>query len=281
MKRPLACSVLLFSLATAAIATELFDPNRLALAIANQQSLIDQSPGNALLWNDLGNLLLLAERSEEAADAYRKSTELDPQNADAFFNLGLLLQEEELFTDAISSYKAVLEIEPENARSNYQLGAIAEQTGQRKAAIAFYAQAFQLDPYLLFPDINPQILRNRLVTEAIMVPRASRDHSRVTRVYADSDRITRLLVPPVPQKTPEPQAPVVPTEVAPAGSTSNAFQQESDETEEFEDEGDEEEDDAPLVGVLYDDEVPEKKPKASSPQPRKPTSKKSRKVVRD
>ncbi len=198
MKRfPIFLALLAFGLALPGYAAEAFDRDQLRAAIEEQQSLISDSPSDSGLWNDLGNLLRLADRHVEARDAYTKAIDLAPENDDAYFNLGLLLQETGFFEDATTAYRSVLALEPDDAWTHYQLGAVAEQTRRRQDAIAHYARAFELDPYLAFADVNPQVVRSKLVTEAMMARRRTQKAVRVPRIYSDGARISALLVPPV------------------------------------------------------------------------------------
>src|SRR5262249_4227184 len=149
-------------------------------------------------WNDLGNLLVLGNHPADAETAYRKAVELDPGKESALFNLGLLLQQRGQTKDAEKLYQQVLKVNPGNAWAHYQIGAIREAKGDQSAAIDAYARAFALDPQLGFKEVNPQIVDNRLATEAML--RAYRNQGSlapsVPTVYDDPRRIRDLLVSP-------------------------------------------------------------------------------------
>jgi len=149
------------------------------------------------VYNDLGNLLMLVPQTADAEAAYRKAIELDPNKASALFNLGLLLQQRGELRDAEDLYQRALKADPNHAWASYQLGAIQEARGQKSKAIDSYARAFALDPQLAFPEVNPHIVDNKLVTQAML--RAYRNdfgnNPQVPKMYDDGARIASMLVP--------------------------------------------------------------------------------------
>ena len=192
------CAVLAVVAAVAA------GPPNLGKAIEAQKRLTTERPQDGAVFNDLGNLLLLAGRPKEAEDAYRKAVELDPERVSALFNLGLLLQQRGKMGDAMDLYERVLKIQPEHAWAHYQAGAVQERKGNESRAVEEYARAFALDPQLAFAELNPHVVDNKLVTKAML--RAYQDDYAVPGappVYEEPGRIARLLVPPAPAQPAE------------------------------------------------------------------------------
>ncbi len=178
-------------------------PPNLPKTLEAQRQLTVERPDDAAVWNDLGNLLLLARRADEAEAAYRRAGELDPERVSALFNLGLLVQQKGERREALELFDRVLEREPRHAWAHYQKGAIYEAWGREAPAVRSYAEAFALDPQLAFPDVNPHVLDNRLVTQAML--RAYRQEGQAPQapaVYEDPQRIASLLVP---RTTPAPE----------------------------------------------------------------------------
>jgi hypothetical protein len=172
-------------------------PSSLAKTLEAQRRLAAERPQDSSVYNDLGNLLVLASRPEEAEAAYRKAIELDPGKASSQFNLGLLLQQRGELREASKLYASAIKADPGHAWAHYQLGTIQETWGQESRAIGSYAQAFALDPQLAFPEVNPHIIENKLVTQAMM--RAYKNDfvvPQVPKVYDDPARIASMLVPP-------------------------------------------------------------------------------------
>jgi len=172
-------------------------PANLAKAVEAQQRLAAERPQDAAVFNDLGNLLLLVPKPEEAEAAYRKAIELDPDKASALYNLGLLLHQRGELREAMKHYTHAVKVEPSHAWAHYQMGSIYERWGEEGRAIDSYAKAFAIDPQLAFPEVNPHIVENKLVTQAML--RAYKgDYAPplAPKVYEDPMRIANLLVPP-------------------------------------------------------------------------------------
>lgn len=185
------------SLVVLAALTAAAAPPNLPKTLEAQRQLAAERPEDPAVWNDLGNLLLLARRPAEAEEAYRRAVELDPERVSALFNLGLLQQQKGEGKEALELFDRVIEREPRHAWAHYQKGAIYEAWGRQGQAIRWYADAFALDPQLAFPDVNPHVLDNKLVTEAML--RAYRDEGKAPQAptaYEDPERIASLLVPP-------------------------------------------------------------------------------------
>ena len=192
----LGVAVLIAVLSTSASARPVFD--NLEPTLAEQRRLVAADPDDAELWNDLGNLLLLDRRAQEAETAYRMAISLDAQNTSALYNLALLLRNQGDLVQAEAHLSSLLALDEGHARAHYQLGAIYEAQSDNNAAIGEYATAFELDPELVFPRVNPDVIGNRLVLESLL----KRDTKRVpagnlATLYEESGRIVRLLVPPI------------------------------------------------------------------------------------
>lgn len=215
----------------AAIAATAAVPPNLARTIEAQRRLATERPEDAAVFNDLGNLLLMVPDSAEAEAAYRRAVEIDPNRASALFNLGLLLQQRGELRDALGYYRQVVKLEPQHAWAHYQIGSLYEIWKQESRAIESYARAFSLDPQLAFPEVNPHIVENRLVTEAML--RAYRDggvQPQAPRIYDEPSRIAGLLVPqPVPAQEEKDQTAAAPQQQQqgrqPAGRTPAQGQQ--------------------------------------------------------
>src|SRR4030095_3775772 len=105
--------ILVASLAVlAAIAAVAAVPPNLTKAIEAQQRLSVERPNDAAVFNDLGNLLLLVPRPEEAEAAYRKGLHIDAQKASAHYNLGLLLQQRGELKEAMKHFEQTVKAEP-------------------------------------------------------------------------------------------------------------------------------------------------------------------------
>jgi tetratricopeptide (TPR) repeat protein len=181
-------------------------PTNLGKALEAQRRLATEKPQDPAVFNDLGNLLMLASRPADAEAAYRKAVELDPKKVSALFNLGLLLQQRGERQEALRLYEQVVEIDPRHAWAHYQIGSLREIAGQEAKAIDAYAEAFSLDPQLAFSDVNPHIVENHLVTQAMLrAYRSEQAAPQAPKLYDDPTRIAALLVPPPEAKPQETQ----------------------------------------------------------------------------
>jgi Flp pilus assembly protein TadD len=194
-------SILALSLAAmvAVAALAAVAPNlNLPKALEAQRRLAAERPDDPSVFNDLGNLLLLANHPDEAETAYRRALELDPRRVSAHFNLGLLLQQRNERREALRHYREVVEIDPRHAWGYFQMGMVHEAMGEESKAVDAYARAYSLNPQLAFPEVNPNVLDSKLVTASMI--KAYREGTPLplapTR-YDDPQRIAGLLVPPV------------------------------------------------------------------------------------
>ncbi len=179
-----------------AIAATAAVPPNLTSTIEAQQRLAAERPDDAAVFNDLGNLLMIVPEPAEAEEAYRTAIELDPDKTSALYNLGLLLQQRGELREAMKHLRRVVDLEPRHAWAHYQIGTIQERWRQDSRAVDSYARAFALDPQLAFPEVNPHIVENKLLTRSMM--RAYKNdfpQAQVPRVYDDPARIATMLVP--------------------------------------------------------------------------------------
>src|SRR6185295_3010798 len=140
-------------IAAAVVAALAAVPPNLGKAIEEQRRLISERPQDPAVYNDLGNLLILASRPEEAEEAYRKAVEIAPDRVSALFNLALLQQQRGELREALHLYRRVLEIQPQHAWAWYQIGTLYEHWRWEGRAVDAYANAFRIDPQLAFPEV--------------------------------------------------------------------------------------------------------------------------------
>jgi Flp pilus assembly protein TadD len=183
-------------------------PPNLSKALEAQRRLVTERPQDAAVYNDLGSLLVLADRTEEAEAAYRKAIELDPNKVSALFNLAQLLQQRGEKREALRLYGRVVEQQPNHAWAHYQIGTLYEGWNQESNAVEHYARAFALDPQLAFAEVNPHIVENKLVTRAMLLAYDEPPGTaQAPRYFDERDRIVKLLVPlPQPEGQQEQQA---------------------------------------------------------------------------
>lgn len=72
-------------------------------------------------WNDLGIALAGIGRTDDAAEAYRMSVQVNPDYADPHYNLGLLLLQIDHLTEAALEFRETVRLSPENMNGWIQL----------------------------------------------------------------------------------------------------------------------------------------------------------------
>ncbi|HKH43142.1 MAG TPA: tetratricopeptide repeat protein [Thermoanaerobaculia bacterium] len=196
-KRTLWISGLALACIAAAVAVALAAvPPNLGKAIEEQRRLLAERPQDPGVYNDLGNLLVLASRPDEAEEAYRKAVELAPDKVAALFNLALLQQQRGELRESLRLFKEVLDLQPQHAWAWYQTGTLYEHWGQNGRAVEAYAQAFRIDPQLAFPETNPHVVENGLLTQAMLRAYQEGDNAPTApAMYEEPGRIVGLLVP--------------------------------------------------------------------------------------
>ncbi len=188
---------LIAMLVTASLAAAIDVPHNLGAAIKAQKRMINSRPNDARALNDLGNLLTLAGRKEEAEDAYRRALEIAPESPTIHYNLGLLLRQMGRPRAALDELRRAVELDAGDAWSHYQLGVLLEERRKTNRAVRHYKQAFLIEPELAELSVNPQLIDSRLITRALTLAYEERVASLETapRQYEQPERITRLLVP--------------------------------------------------------------------------------------
>lgn len=172
-------------------------PDSLGHAIATQRDLLQARPTDGSAWSDLGNLLALDGDRDGAEQAYQEALRLAPELFDAHYNLGVLLLGEERFGPALEHLRDAAAIDPSSAWAQYQIGACLRGQGDRREAIRAFADAFRLEPRLAFPDVNPDVIANPLLTESLLLAHRHQPvRHGAPRVYAEPARIASLLVAP-------------------------------------------------------------------------------------
>ncbi|MES1243705.1 MAG: tetratricopeptide repeat protein [Acidobacteriota bacterium] len=218
LPKPVVALISLALVAAFALAAMAAVPANLNKAIESQKKLAAERPQDPAVLNDLGNLLLLADQPAQAEEAYRKALELDPGKVTALFNLALLQQQHGERRDALGLYKKVVALQPDHAWAHYQIGTLYESWDETSKAVAEYARAFALDPQLAFKEVNPHIVENKLVTQAMIrayeEPGAGRKQ-QVPTAFDEPGRIAKLLV--TRPQAAQPDAPAAPADAMAEG----------------------------------------------------------------
>jgi tetratricopeptide (TPR) repeat protein len=121
------------------------DIGELEMAEAHYRESLAIKPQPAI-YNDLGFVLEREGLTDEAAEMYRKSLELDPASVAAHYNLAAALARSGQFAEAESHFRAALENNT-NTQAYTGLGIVLGQQGRMDEAIASLNEAVKADPH--------------------------------------------------------------------------------------------------------------------------------------
>jgi Flp pilus assembly protein TadD len=102
---------------------------------------IDADSDNALPWNDLGEVLRMLGRGDEAIAAYRRALELDPNFLSALNNLAVALAGKGDLDEAKRCLRQAIDCDPMDPHPYNNLGVILEIEGQIEEALHCYEKA--------------------------------------------------------------------------------------------------------------------------------------------
>ena len=107
---------------------------------------VDVTKNNFIAQNNLGHALLMRDEITEAADHFKKSSEINPGFAAAHLNLALVLERQGKLEQAIKHYVKALQIKPNNTDAHNNLGNIWYRLGRTDKAYAHYLAAIKINP---------------------------------------------------------------------------------------------------------------------------------------
>jgi tetratricopeptide (TPR) repeat protein len=96
-------------------------------------------------YKNLGNAFSGLKRFDEAAEALRQATVIEPNNAAAHFNLGLTLYTGGRYPEAIQAYKEVVRLRPNLVPGHFNLALAYVAVNDRAAAMGEYQTLKTLD----------------------------------------------------------------------------------------------------------------------------------------
>ncbi|MGC2166217.1 MAG: tetratricopeptide repeat protein [Gallionella sp.] len=108
------------------------------------QSLLRQYPGTGFIWKLLGAAQQM--QGKIAVTAFQKAAELMPEDAEVHFNLGVVLKLAGKLDEAAASYRRALAIRENYAEAHSNLGNVLKDLGQLDAAVQGFRRALQIKP---------------------------------------------------------------------------------------------------------------------------------------
>lgn len=124
------------------------EAGRAAEAVTLYRALLEDEPGSALLWTNLGNAEAGRGEAALAEAAYRRALELDPANGDALNNLAWLLQGqgERLAEAEELARRAVAAGGPDPYLALDTLGRVLRARGNCREAVEVFTEALAAAP---------------------------------------------------------------------------------------------------------------------------------------
>jgi len=109
---------------------------------------LERNPASYMAHTNLGNILMFQPgRLAEAIAEFEAALRTEPDDADTHNNLGIALEHSNRKTDAIAEYATAVRLEPTNATARYDLGsALTETPGRLQDGIAQLQEALRNRP---------------------------------------------------------------------------------------------------------------------------------------
>lgn len=123
----------------------IFKRNEQAIEAYREMSAVD--PGNELALLMIGNLLADSGDHAKAAGVLQRLTQLNPDHADAWFNLGFLHDKTDQLADAERCFRRAVALRPSLDRAWYGLGLVLIREGRLEEAVDALKQNIKLQPF--------------------------------------------------------------------------------------------------------------------------------------
>ena len=132
----------------------LYNQGQYANVVVKAHSLTKEYPQAFVVWNILGAGKKALGQIEEASEAFKKVTELNPNYADGYNNLGAALNDQGKLDEAVEAYNKALLIKPDYADVYNNIGNTFKSLGKLNEAVEAYKKA------LLFIPDSPEVHYN-------------------------------------------------------------------------------------------------------------------------
>ena len=104
-----------------------------------------------------GQQLLTAGKMDEAIDAYRRASEINPQHSAVYAQLGVIYYTQKKFSEAAAMMQKAVELNPWDAIAQNSLGMIYLAQDNLKAAVGPLEKAYELSPEI--PHLAGNLMR--------------------------------------------------------------------------------------------------------------------------
>ena len=124
----------------------LYSQGQLQQALKQAETLVQQFPKSAILFNIQGAVLKGLGQLDLSIEAYNKALAIKPDYAEAYNNMGNALKEQGKLEEAIEAYNKALAIKPDYAEAYNNMGITLQEQGKLEEAIEAYNKALAIKP---------------------------------------------------------------------------------------------------------------------------------------
>jgi len=107
---------------------------------------IARNPACWMAYQNLGGVLMRADRADKAEEQFRKALDLNPGDTEAMNELGVATMQQGKVDEAVALYQRALAIAPNDAETHLNLGVALLQKGEPELAANHFQHAAQIDP---------------------------------------------------------------------------------------------------------------------------------------
>jgi tetratricopeptide (TPR) repeat protein len=124
----------------------LYSQGQLQQALKQAETLVQQFPKSAILFNIQGAVLKGLGQLDASVEAYNKALAIKPDHAEAHNNMGVTLKDQGKLEEAIEAYSKALAIKPDYADAYNNMGVTLKDQGKLEEAIEAYSKALAIKP---------------------------------------------------------------------------------------------------------------------------------------
>jgi tetratricopeptide (TPR) repeat protein len=110
------------------------------------REMVKANPKDVQLHCDLGNILRVLERYEEAEKEYKEAIRINSKDSTVHYVFADLLQSLKRYDEAVKEYREIIKITPNDAYAHFDLGRLLQNLKRYKYAEKEYKEAIRLDP---------------------------------------------------------------------------------------------------------------------------------------
>ena len=137
----------------------LYDQGQLTQVVSRAGVHIKRHPEAVDIWNILGAAYKGLGKIKDAAEAFKKVTQLSPSYADGYGNLGVTLRQQGKLEQAINAHKKALALNPDFAEAYNNMGVILVEQEKLEEAIEAFKKAVTLKPE--YAGANAQMIHQK------------------------------------------------------------------------------------------------------------------------